>query len=373
MPVKVTWRQALAWRMRRHLLDPVADLPVEGVVRQLCGVQAQVMSSAELAIRTRQASPRAGEVEGALANGDVIKTWAMRGTLHLLTPGDAGAFLSLLAAGRSWERPSWQRYYGLAPGEVEALRAAVREALDGRVLTRDELVDTVVARPGLGHVGEALASGWGSVLKPLAFQGDLCFGPSHGNRVTFVRPESASTRWAGVPDADEAAPAAIVAYLRAYGPATADGFANWLSRGRVAKRDLRRWFAETGDLVAEVDVDGDAALVLADDVDELASTAPTATVRLVAGFDQWVLGPGTDDARLVPPARRAEVSRQSGWIAPAVVAGGVVAGTWELDGDTVGVAWFREAGRPPEDRLEAEASRLSSILGLHLGLAVSVT
>ena len=97
----------------------------------------------------------------------------------------------------------------------------VRQALDGQVLTREELIATVTESAGLAHVGEVLASGWGTLLKPLAWQGDLCFGPQRGNRVTFTLPESASDRWAGLPDPDEAAPVAIATYLGAYGPATA--------------------------------------------------------------------------------------------------------------------------------------------------------
>ena len=116
----MTWAQALAWRMRRHELDPTGRLPVTEVVRRLCGVQAQVASSAELAVRVRSEAVKAGDVGRALAKGDVIKTWAMRGTLHLLTPEDAGAFLSLLAAGRTWERPVWQRYFGMDPATMES-------------------------------------------------------------------------------------------------------------------------------------------------------------------------------------------------------------------------------------------------------------
>ena len=53
--MRVSWRQALAWRMERQLLDPVGDLSVAETVRRLCGVQAQVASSAELAVRVRGA------------------------------------------------------------------------------------------------------------------------------------------------------------------------------------------------------------------------------------------------------------------------------------------------------------------------------
>ena len=104
MTVKVTWTQALAFRLRRHLLDPIGTLPVAGVVHRICGVQTQVASSAELAVRVRRQASRPGEVGRALSQGRLIKTWAMRGALHLLTPEQAGVFLPLIAAGRSWER-----------------------------------------------------------------------------------------------------------------------------------------------------------------------------------------------------------------------------------------------------------------------------
>ncbi len=213
----------------------------------------------------------------------------MRGTLHVLTPEDGGTFLSLMAAGRSWERPSWQRYFGVTPKQIEALRGAVREALDGTVLTREELVAAVVARRGLGHVGDALRSGWGTLLKPVAWQGDLCYGPSQGARVTFTHPGTASSRWAGIPDPDEAAPLAIAAYLGAYGPATSEAFGNWLSGGWFGRRRLQIWFEELGDLLVEVDVEGEPAHILAEDVDELVSAKPSRAVRLLPGFDQYVL------------------------------------------------------------------------------------
>jgi hypothetical protein len=281
-----------------------------------------------------------------------------------------------MASGRSWERPSWARYFGVTlkqfTKQVETLRRVVREALEGRLLTREELIAAVIAHRGLRHFGEELRSGWGTLLKPLAWQGDLCFGPSRGGRVTFMRPEDASSRWAGVPDPEEAAPLVIVAYLGTYGPATSDNLRNWLARGRIGTRQLRTWFSALGDRLAVVEVDGERAYVLAEDLDELASARPTTAVRLLPGFDQYVLGPGTEDGHVIPAARRAAVSRQAGWIAPIVVAGGSVKGTWGLYGDRVRIGWFKEAGRPPRTQLEAEVERLSSILDRDLHSEVSL-
>jgi Winged helix DNA-binding domain len=373
MAVKVSRQQALAWRMRRHLLDPIGRLPVADVVGRLCGVQAQVASSAELAVRVRRQTSRRGEVERALRDGRLIKTWAMRGTLHLLTPEEAGSFLALMASGRSWERPSWQRYFGVTPKEIDAMRRAARKALESGPLTREELSAAVTAQRGLRHVGEALGSSWGTLLKPLAWHGDICHGSSQGSRVTFMRPEDASSRWAGLPDLEEAAPAAIAAYLRAHGPATIDAFGDWLAGGWFGKRQLRTWFGVLDQQLAEVDVDGERAYVLAEDLDELAATSPTTAVRLLPGFDQYVLGTGTRDGRVVPASRRAAVSRQSGWISPVVVVGGVVCGTWELDGDQVRISWFAEVGKPPKRALDAEVDRLSFIIGRDLGPEIGIT
>jgi hypothetical protein len=175
-------------------------------------------------------------------------------------------------------------------------------------------------------------------------------------------PEAASPRWGGVPDPEEAAPVAILSYLRAYGPAAMTAFGAWLAGGYFGTRQLRAWHDALGDRVAAVDVEGERAFVAAEDLDELMSTQPTTSVRLLGGFDQYVLGPGTGDERIIPAARRRLVSKQSGWISPVVVVGGVVGGTWELGDEKVSISWFPETGRVPRGRLEAEAARLSAIL-----------
>jgi DNA glycosylase AlkZ-like len=371
MPIRISWEQALAWRLRRHFLDPIGRPRIVDVVDRLCGVQAQVASSAELAIRVRRETSQRGEVDRALRDGRLIKTWAMRGTLHLFTPESAGTFLSLMASGRSWERPSWQRYFGMTPKQMQALRGAAHAALAEGPLTRDELVSAISARRGLRHAGEALRSGWGTLLKPLAWHGDLCFGPSQGSRVTFMRPEQASSRWRGIPDPDRAAPSAIAAYFRAYAPTTIDAFGNWLAGGWFGKRQLRTWFDALGESVVEIEVGEERAYVLADDLDEIRDTPPTGAVRLLPGFDQFVLGPGTGDAHVIPTSRRTAVSRQAGWISPIVVVAGVVRGTWELDGERVRVVWFAENGRAPLKALEEEVARLSWILDRTLRLDIS--
>jgi hypothetical protein len=102
--VELTWDRVLAWRLRRQLLDPAGTSAAVDVARRLCGVQAQVASCAELAVAVRRSDGRPGGVERALAERTLMKTWAMRGTLHLLPADEVAAYLALLAAARTWER-----------------------------------------------------------------------------------------------------------------------------------------------------------------------------------------------------------------------------------------------------------------------------
>ncbi|WP_069161104.1 winged helix DNA-binding domain-containing protein [Nocardia altamirensis] len=357
----LTWDQVFTWRLRRQFVEPQAKSVTE-IVRRLCGVQAQVTSAAEMAVALRSAAPESGALVRELHDGTLIKTWAMRGTLHALTPELATAYLSLLASTRVWEKPVWQRNFGASPEDVAALGVEVRRVLDGKALTRDELVDAIIADPAFDRLGEQLRSGWGALLKPLAWQGFLCHGPAQGTKVTFADPAQLITGWPGLPEPDAAAPLAIRSYLSAYGPSTPEAFDAWLSRGSVRKPVLRRWFSELGDDLTEVEVEGRRGYLCTEHVDELAATKPAKSVHLLGGFDQYVLGPGTADTALLPGDHRAKVSRTAGWISPIVVAGGRIVGTWELDEDAVVVSMFDDAPLPKKG-LGTAVDQLGAALG----------
>ena len=354
--------------MRQQLLDPVGSESVAGVVRRLGAVPAQPDAAAELAIRARRERSRSGEVARALAEGRIIKTFAFRGATHLVTPEDGGVYLALRAASRMWERPGWQSFYGLTPSDWPLLRETVREALAEGPMTRDELGAVVTARPRFRHLGFAFADRSGTLLKPLAWQGDMSFGPPRDGRATFQRLDS-NPRWAGVPDLEEAGMRAVEAYFRAYGPATPDRVHYWLGEGLGAGRKrIQSWIAGFGDRLAAVDVEGESTYVLREDLEELVSTTATTATRLLPGHDQWVLGPGTADAHVVPPARRTLVTRQ----ANIVIVGGVVSGTWSLTEDQVVVVWFAETAPPAREALAGEVLRLATILGRPLRSTVQM-
>lgn len=346
--------QALAWRMDRQFLSPVGRGEVDDVVARLVAVPAW-SGDAEFAVGVRRERAARGDVGAALADGRLVKVFAFRGSTQVMTPERAGIHLALRAASRMWERRSWQTHYHLTPGDWPALREAVREAVEAGPLTPGELAEAVTARPGFRHLGPAL-SRVDTFLKPFFWQGDLCFGPTRDGEAT-LQALAHNPRWTGLPDLDDAGRRAIRAYLSAYGPATPAHLHYWLGEGLGAGgKRIEGWLAELRDDVTAVDVDGDAALVLTEQAEDLAATKTTGAVRLLAGHDQWVLGPGTADRRIVPPDLRAAVTRG----ANVVIAGGVVAGTWKVAGETLAVSWSGPAHSA--SALHEQVERVSTLL-----------
>jgi hypothetical protein len=278
--------------------------------------------------------------------------------MHYLSPVDGGIYLALRSAGKQWELPSWVDFYRLTPADWPDFRAAVREALSDGPLTVAELGEALATQRKYRHLKRVFDEGAGTLIKPLTWQGDMSFGPPREGAHTFQRLDQ-NPRWKGIPDLDDAGPRAVAAYFDTYGPATLDTLHYWLGEGLSAgTKRLKSWFAELGDRLVAVDVEGTPTYALREHVEALETAEASDAVRFLPGHDQWVIGPGTKDAHVTPPARRELMTRK----ANPVVVGGVVRGTWSRTGDELRVTWLDE--RPaPRDAIEREAGRLADLLG----------
>ncbi len=192
--LRLSSEQVSSWRMKKqHLTYRENRKEIAEVVSDVCGVQAQVLSAAELAIRARVEGISQRDIREALwRDHSIVKTWCMRGTLHLLASSDLPTYVAAmktqLSASQEWLRKT-QR---VQPSEVEAITAEIERVLDDRTVTRDDLVRQVEDRTELSKASrEALRSAWGILLRPAAYQGMLAFGPSVGPKSTFFRP----SRW----------------------------------------------------------------------------------------------------------------------------------------------------------------------------------
>src|SRR5262245_39468864 len=313
-----SWTQALAWRMRRHhLVKRARPAKLLDVVGDICGLHAQVMSSAELSLWARIDGLERGVVQELLwERRELVKLWVMRGTLHLLPARELGFWLSAL--GR-------QRKYGNeGSDEIDGLTNAVARALDGGVLTREQLAQKVVQYTGSEEYGEFVRFSWGSYLKAASWRGFLCFAPSPDKNVRFTSPAS----WLPDPieriDSNEALHEMTRRFLRAYAPGTPDILALWW--GGYGPALGRKLLAEIE--TVELDVEGLRTWVLRRDRTALMAAEPPRVVRLLPAFDPWVLGASRVEG-LLDPAHKALVYRPQGWITPVVLVDGRISGVWK--------------------------------------------
>jgi hypothetical protein len=331
------------------------------VVGDIGGAQAQVMSAAELQLGVRSKA-RVEDVRKALWHDKtLVKTWLMRGTLHLIPSVDLPLYTAAMRSRRVWPNNTWLKWVQLTEPELVSLIKSIGDALD-QPMTREELI-AAVGRTSSDHVRTVLKSGWSTLLKPVARSGRLCSGPNRGTSVTFVRPDVWLESWRDL-DPDEAVLEVARRYLRAYGPATKNDFARWFGAWPgVAKA---AWTGLAGELVP-VSIDGRRAEVLTADVKQLRSAAGLSSVLLLPAFDPFLMGHDSRD-HLFEPSFRPRVSRTAGWISAVLLTDGRVTGTWthSVARQTLRIVVDPFGKLPPKvwPKIQARAEELATTLGL---------
>ena len=373
MSAELSWDAVLAWRVGRQGLAQRA--PAQewlAVVSRVCGLHAQVQSSAELTLWARVEGLDAGTVAAALwAERTLVRTWAMRGTLHLLPADELAMWVGAQAVIKPrYELASWRNAFGMTTQEAVAVLDAIRDCLNGEPLMRDELADAVAERLGSTRLGEAVRGSFGTMPKLAAFRGDVVFATPIGQKVRFTRPD----RWLDPgwrPDPPREAMAGVVRrHLPAYGPASRETFARWF--GMPSAAQAAKLVAALGDEVAPVSVDGWEGWMLRDDVAEAAASSPAGVVSLLPAFDQYVVAAPRDETPVLAAQHKDLVYRRQGWLSPVLLVDGRILGVWrhERKGGLLGVTI--EPFGPVEDFVrdgaEREAQRLAAYFGDELEL-----
>jgi hypothetical protein len=379
--LSTTWANVLALRLeRQRLVARAKPAQLVDVVGGLVGLHAQVMSSAELQAAVRIDGLRPADVRDALwERRSLVKVWAFRQTLHLLTADDLAEFVLAARTLERWHTPAWLRYFNMTEEGVAEVTDAIGAALSDRPMTRVEVVDAVVKRVGRPHLREDMLTGWGTFLGPAAQRGQLVFGPSEGRNVAFVQPSAwlgrrIETAGADLTAADEALGRLIGRYLGAFPGSSREMIARWWGGGRMA--GVNRALKALPTPLVEIDVEGTRGLVREEDLDVLAGASPEHALRLLPGFDPFtnelprrvdsVLGDGHHDL----------VHRTAGWVTPIVVIDGRVAGTWEIAAGKGGagsviVQRFHRWRGGARRELGEEVDRIAAFLDRRLAVEVA--
>lgn len=180
------WSQVSAFRAIRHRLVNQGRANLTTVCQNVCGIQAQVMAAAQIALWARRHDLTRADIDSALyKRRALVKTSCMRGTLHLLPASDFSIYISALKRSRVEALRRILSKFGITQKEADAMTDAVLEALRSGPVTQRELIERIVSK--VRKRMRTWMEGVWSVFRPAIVEGLICYGPCRGQEVTFVR------------------------------------------------------------------------------------------------------------------------------------------------------------------------------------------
>ena len=286
------------------------------------GVQAQDLRAAALALRSRVPGLTMRDVRAAR----LLRTWTVRGTVHLIAESDRPWLHTLLAERFARTcRARFQRYGVLE--EVSAIRDDAVELCAAQPRTRASLLRSLSE---LGHA--SLEQGPINMLVPWLSTEGVLVGDVDGLLHAAEQPP--------VVERDEALATLGARYRAGYGPCDAADLAKWSG---LPITEARRALEAAPPPVSS----------------EERPLAEPPSCLLLAAFDTLMLGYRTREP-FVAAEHDPHILKGGGMLKPVALTDGVASGTWRIDDGAPVVTWFgREAAR---EALCAQAAEIASFL-----------
>ena len=349
---EITALRLSAQRISRDRLETPAD-----VVRWMLAMQAQDFPGAKWSVGLRTEHATDSAVEAALAAGEIVRSWPMRGTLHVVAPEDLWWILGI--TGPRQRNLMAKRRRDLEISDHDLARAgdvASSELTGGRVIRRDALLEAWDAA-GISPAGQR---GY-HLLWNLAQERHLVFGPVDGKHHTFALFDE----WIGSSrdlDGDAALAELATRYFVSHGPATERDFAWWAS---ITLGQARLGIAASTGL--ERREFGGVTYYLQEGLEPAGSD-----VAALPGFDEYVLGYQDRTAALTPERFEKIVPGGNGIFYPTLVIDGEILGTWKRTETTKTIVVTVDPFTSLSARARAEFTRAMTRYEAFIGKPVEV-
>jgi hypothetical protein len=362
--------QIHAFRLRRHHLLDQSAKDLVTICRDVCGVQAQIMSAAQLQLWARNHAITPEMVNDALwKTRSLVKTSLMRQTLHLVPADEFPLYIAAHKNARAKAVLSIMARCRITREEADALSALILEELKAGPAPRAAI--TAAVRPKVSKRLRVWMDKVWSIVRLPVIEGLVCYGPGEGNQATFIRTEHwlpAQSRVDAVKfDEVQAQKELFRKYLRTYGPATLHDFAHWSLISMAEVRALRPL------LDSEI-AEHNGLLLLREDMRILQATSPELnSVHLLPYFDVYLLAHRFKEHFLKPRFYK-RVYRNQGWISPVVLINGEIAGVWsyKLARKTleIEIELFARVGSRTRRQIKERAAELADLFQFPLALSL---
>lgn len=360
----MTPREMAQFRLANQYITSSPGLKPEEVVAGLGAMQAQDYAGALWGIGLRADPATEPDVEQAIAERKIVRTWLMRGTLHFAAAADVRWMLELLTPRIIAGSALRQRQLELDAAVFARCRKLLVRALQGnRQLTRSAMMSLMEAH----GVPTGRQRGY-HILWRLAQEGLVCFAARSGKEQTFALldewiPHSRKL------DRDDALAELALRYFSGHGPATLQDFVWWTG---LKVSDARAACNSVGPQLSSFKWDGEDYWLPPGRPIRPAKEPPA---FLLPGFDEFLLGYRNRNAILEPKHASRVVPGNNGMFLPMAVLDGRVTGTWKRalnkKGAALTVSPFAALNSSAKNAFATPAGHYGKFLGLPLDLQIS--
>ncbi|WP_256795327.1 winged helix DNA-binding domain-containing protein [Terrabacter sp. Ter38] len=355
-------READRRRMRRTRMVALGLTPALGsdgavsalaVARELGALQAQDYGSGVWSLGVRSGLTLE-QVEQAVIDREVVRTWPMRGTIHWVPAEDARWMCELLAAPRSTTLATRFAQLGITEADVE---------LSGRLFEqhlREPMSRPDVAALLVEHGIDPTDQRNYHLIGHHCMSGLVCQGPVIGKQPSFVLIDS----WvphSRKPSREEGLATVAERYVRSHGPVTEKDLAGWLLKPLGLTREA---LALVGDRIVRAELDGQTWLT---HVDARPVPDGPGAVHLLPQWDEFLLGYKSREVTLPPEHFVRVVPGRNMVFKPTLVVDGEVSGTWRRvqrsEHVLVEVSPFADLSARRWREVEAAAAAYGTFLG----------
>ncbi|MGB8647384.1 MAG: winged helix DNA-binding domain-containing protein [Anaerolineae bacterium] len=332
------------------------------IVAWFGAVQAQDYPGGKWAIGLRLPNSTDRDIERAIADRAIVRTWPMRGTLHFVAAADIRWMLKLLIPRVAAGSAARLRQAGLDQAVFARSRKLLVKALEGgKRLTRGAIYKLLEA----AHISTANQRGL-YILHYLAEEGTICFASHEGKQPTFALLDE----WVlpgRMLERDEALAELAIRYFTSHGPATLQDFAWWSG---LTITDARAGLEAVKLRLIEENIDGK--------IYWLPQSTPSAkkhtgTAHLLPNYDEYLVA-YTDRSAVRGRIKAVKLdSRTDAILDPMMVVDGQVVGRWKrtLNKDSASIATqpFVELTAAEIRAFATAANRYSKFLGMPVVLS----
>ncbi len=301
--------------LNQCLTQSALSTPSE-LVHSLACIQAQDFPNAKWGMGVRIPGSTDSDIEKAISDYSVIRTWLFRGTLHIVTVEDLPWILGLLSKKLIQAGMSRNRQLGLDEKTLQtSVKLISKKLKDGKAHTR-ESINEFLNQNRIKTPDNTLAH----LLQYSALNGIICFGPKKRSEFTFVLLDSVLKKKHSM-KRDEALFELASRYFQSHGPATLKDFIWWSGLTVTDARKAVEMARATLNLEIfegnEYFMSGGAMDILKDE-----------SLYLLPAFDSYLLG-FRDRSIFLDDLNKSKVISVNGIFRPIIVKDGKIIGIWK--------------------------------------------